>query len=527
MSPRPRTTRKAPRVPQGEPLPDFLAKVQPLPASARYQLVQQAQTIIDGLYVHLRLKRAMYGIDPVQRLRLLTRRLDTLSDLQFHAELSAVFRSLRDLHTTYQLPDPYRGHVATLGFLVERYFDRGEKPHYIVSKRDPALGRDFQVGAELTAWNGIPIDRAVELNADRQAGSNPAARIARGLEALTLRSLRTSLPPDEAWVIVEYLNRRGNSRELRIPWRVLPADTSTGKPQDPVPTIALRLGIDASSEATRNIKRTLFATAKARLAAPQELHSVLRFEQLRIRRRGYAYLRIYSFNVSRARHFLETIARSLQQLPQEGLIIDIRSNPGGHIPAAEGLLQLLTNHPITPARFSMSTAPLALALCEANPELEPWADSIAASIETGEPYSQPFPLSDPQQITAELPAYPGPKLLITDALCYSAADIFAAGFQDNQLGPILGTATQTGAGGANVWSHDLLQLWLPDSLQPLSNGASFRLALRRATRTGAHDGVPLEDLGVTADQVHLPTKRDLASANEDLKSAAGQLLSTS
>ena len=38
------------------------------------------------------------------------------------------------------------------------------------------------------------------------------------------------------------------------------------------------------------------------------------------------------------------------------------------------------------------------------------------------------------------------------ALTYGAADIFAAGFQDNQLGPILGTSATTGAGDANVWT---------------------------------------------------------------------------
>jgi C-terminal processing protease CtpA/Prc len=43
-------------------------------------------------------------------------------------------------------------------------------------------------------------------------------------------------------------------------------------------------------------------------------------------------------------------------------------------------------------------------------------------------------------------------VLVVDALTYSAADIFAAGFQDNELGPILGTSATTRAGGANVWT---------------------------------------------------------------------------
>ncbi|MFF3930493.1 S41 family peptidase [Streptomyces hirsutus] len=47
-------------------------------------------------------------------------------------------------------------------------------------------------------------------------------------------------------------------------------------------------------------------------------------------------------------------------------------------------------------------------------------------------------------------------VLITNARCYSATDIFAAGFQDHRIGPVLGTDENTGAGGANVWTHALL-----------------------------------------------------------------------
>ena len=48
----------------------------------------------------------------------------------------------------------------------------------------------FGPGVEITHWNGMPIDRAVDVNADRFAGSNDAARHARGVESLTVRSLR-------------------------------------------------------------------------------------------------------------------------------------------------------------------------------------------------------------------------------------------------------------------------------------------------------------------------------------------------
>lgn len=510
-------------LPDTRSLDEFMSSVEKLESQERYELLEQAIVLLEGIYVHLRLKRAMHGIDPVQRLRLLQRRIPALTDAQFHIELAAIFRSLRDLHTVYHLPHPYRGHVATLGVLVERY-EAGDGPVHLVTKVDPAVAVEgLRPGVEIRSWNGVPIERAVELNAERQAGSNAAARLARGLEALTFRPLRTSPPPDERWVILGF--RAGDAdHEVRLPWRVASTQAPSGRAQDPVSTISAVLGIDAGNEATRQIKRRLFAPEEAREAAPHDTAAILYTDQPEIAGRRWGYLRLFSFNVASARAFLETLAAELQGLPPNGLIIDIRANPGGHIPAAEGALQLLSERDIEPARFSLTTTPVALDLCESNPGFGRWAASIRAAVETGEAYSQPLPLSAAAELAEGLPRYTGPKVLVTDALCYSAADIFAAGFQDNGLGKVVGTAARTGAGGANVWTHDLLRLWLGDRLQPLPRGASFRVALRRVTRVRDHVGVPLEDLGVEADRIHDITRRDLTEGNPDLQAAAVELL---
>jgi Peptidase family S41 len=511
---------------EGVALDEFLAGVAPLAIADRYRLVDQASALLEGLYVHLPLKRAMHAIDPIQRLRLLAHRLESLSELQFHAELAAIFRSLRDLHTVYQLPVPYRGHVATLGFLVERYHDEDGAARHLVTKIDPALEHaGLTAGAELVAWNGVPIERAVEINADRAAGSNLDARLARGLEALTLRPLRNGPPPDEHWVLLGYRSPRGRRGETRIPWRVMTAETLAGRAKDPVSTISAVLGIDAGNEASRQVKRALFAPRRAAGAAARALRSVVEARPRRIAGNQVGHLRIYSFNVSGARLFAEQIAALAAELPRGGLIVDIRGNPGGNIPAAEAALALLSKRPVTPVSFSLATTPGALELSRRNPGFGRWADSIGAAVETGETYSQGFPLSDPAEITAGLPRYPGPKVLITDALSYSAADIFAAGWQDNRLGPILGTVPHTGAGGANVWTHELLRLWMPDTLGPLPAGADFRVALRRVTRVNDRVGVPLEDLGVRADSLHPLSRRDITEDNQDLLAAAASLLS--
>ena len=526
MTPRPAPEPLALR--HGRPLGRFLQRVPPLPVSDRLVLVEAARRLLEGYYVHLALKRSMYAVDPVQALRLLEQRVPAISDAAFHAELLSIFTGLRDLHTQYQLPTPYAGHVATLGFLVERYQATPRSaPRYVISKLHPSLrSGSFAEGVELVAWNGVPIGRAVERNAERASGSNPDARLARGLERFTLRPLRSTLAPDEEFVLITYRSPGGATHEARVAWRVLTAQqTRPGKRPargDAVGSALETHGIDAGAEAARSIKRRLFAPPSS---AGGPFKEVMRAERLTTAAGPVGYLRLYSFNVAGVRAFLNHAASVLAGLPQRGLIVDIRANPGGHIPAAEALLQLLTDRPVRPVVFSLATTPSVLSLCRENAALRAWAASVESSVATGEVYSQAFSFGDPGLLAEARPPYPGRVVLVTDALTYSAADIFAAGFQDNRIGPVLGCDRHTGAGGANVWTYDLLQLWNPDQLEALPRRASFRVALRRATRTGETTvGVPLEDLGVTPDALHHPTLRDLTGRNDDLLARAARLV---
>src|SRR4026208_80491 len=114
-------------------LEQFLASTGTLTASQRGKIVDQAEVMLEALYVHLPLKRSMHAIDPVQRLKLLRFHLAALSERQFHDEMIDIFTDLRDLHTNYILPSPYATKTAFLPFLVEEFFD-GARRKYLVSK---------------------------------------------------------------------------------------------------------------------------------------------------------------------------------------------------------------------------------------------------------------------------------------------------------------------------------------------------------------------------------------------------------
>ena len=72
----------------------------------------------------------------------------------------------------------------------------------------------------MLAWNGVPIVRAIEINGESQAGSNPDARFARGLDNLTIRPLNSTLPPDEAWVDILFRAKKGVIATHRACWLV-------------------------------------------------------------------------------------------------------------------------------------------------------------------------------------------------------------------------------------------------------------------------------------------------------------------
>ena len=68
------------------------------------------------------------------------------------------------------------------------------------------------------------------------------------------------------------------------------------------------------------------------------------------------------------------------------------------------------------------------------------------ALQTGSTFSAGFPISPPEDCNAIGQKYFGPVVLVTDALCYSTTDIFAAGFQDHQIGPVLGVDGNTTTG---------------------------------------------------------------------------------
>ncbi|GHG78694.1 S41 family peptidase [Streptomyces griseocarneus] len=531
-------------------LAEFLADAGTLTLAERQLIVDQAKLMLDQNYVHLPLKTAMHAVNPVQRLRVLRRRLERQTETtkppewMFHAEMSEIFHSVRDLHTNYLLPAPYARKVAYLPFLVERYEDeRGE--HFMVTHVAQGFSAPgFEPGIEITHWSGIPIAKAVDLNAARFAGSNTAARRSRGIQSLTVRPLVMHLPPFEEWVTVSYTDNSSTKRELRETWRIVENLPRFVTAQAPMGT-ALAEGLDLDMDEANRAKVMLFApqvVARAKAleadeAAPEvrageistSMPAVFRAQEVRTSSGTFGYIRIFTFLKRDVEGFVSEFIRLLGLMPDRGLILDVRDNGGGIIFNAEFILQTLTPRRITPEPSQFINTPLNLQICRKHQdELGAWMPSMEQAVETGTTFSSAVPITPEEGANAIGQQYFGPVVLITNARCYSATDIFAAGFQDHQIGPVLGTDENTGAGGANVWEHErLVGLLVDDPETPyvrLPKEAGMRVSIRRTLRVGANSGTPVEDLGITPEVLHRMTRRDLLEGNADLFERAGQIL---
>jgi hypothetical protein len=534
----------------------FLREAPSLGKPERETIVRQALRQFEDYYLHLVLKRSLHGVDPVARLRvLLPQVMDFGDDQAFHEEVLSIFRSVRDLHTTYKLPEHFHKRAAVLPFSVEEYFDK-DGAHVVVSRverdwerlaSDPG-GAPFARGVVITTWNGLPVQRAIENNAERQGGCNAAARHARGVSTMTDRPLSLSPAPQETSVRLEFTDPAGAAGTVTCRWRVIAFESLDATD----PSRVKALGVDALGEAVRrSAKQRFFPELVAqepgrggsdvappgmteapgfgpRFQSRKPFADALQWRTLDVDGRPVGHLRIRSFGVLDPDGFVDEVCEVLKLLPPDGLILDVRGNGGGAIAAGEMLLQLFTVRAISPEPMQVRTTDATRRLSGSSGDIKGFGPSLTRAIETAEVYSdqQPLDPTHPRACNVRGQRYHGPVVLLVDALCYSTTDIFAAGFQDHGIGTVIGVHRSTGAGGANVWDHKRLRLASGNDpgFEDLPYGTDLRVALRRTLRVNRAAGVPVEEYGITPDEHHPLTRADVLEGNRDLLAAAVKAL---
>nr|MBA2507270.1 S41 family peptidase [Nocardioidaceae bacterium] len=515
----------------------------------RHDLIDLWCQLLSDVYVHYEQKRALYGYDPVRALNALRRQVPYPDAPGFLRELTLLVNGLRDQHTQLYLPgaDPHRTpRVEALPFLVEVYGEY-RSPTYVVTKvSDVVDDPRFVPGVRMTTWNGVPFPRTVDLYADTLTGGRPDARRARALETLTQRPLAYLPPPDELWVDIGYRDPDSTDepdRTIRFQWRAIDPSTALTAPQ--TVDVRTRRAVDATSEAARRARKLLFQPAlwEGELTGPRRaakgaswmqtaFPDAISARRLRTSHGTFGYLRLWTFDVDHSDQYLTEADRLLRAMPRQGLIIDLRSNPGGVIEVAERLLQLFTTTVIQPVRFALRATPAIAALTEADgngADLADWAASVTSALDLGEQYSQHLPISDPDRCNGRAVAYHGPVVAIVNANTFSSGDIFAAGITDHRIGQIVSIGEGTGGGGANVWTSDDIEYayhCAGKTLPPRPPSVAYSISVRRIARSGTASGLAIEDIGVPDDEHYDMTERDVLHGNHDLTDFCAQLLAT-
>ncbi|MEM9778757.1 MAG: S41 family peptidase, partial [Pseudomonadota bacterium] len=547
----------------------------------RLALIDQAILCLDNFYVHQTLKWTKHAVNPVQALRRLRRVCADMGDLEFHTNVARIFKSLRDIHTAYVLPEPYRRFVAILPFTVASYRPEPDAPRRVVV-RDVLKGVDhphFKKGVEILTWNGIPIKRAILREGEDESGSNLHAQYALGERMMTIRWLGSTLPPLANDVTLGYrdaLTPSGDEpeggrtyHEIRLPWRLLDlkdkganfllplqaemlltsaaANAKATAPSDnpqqlnsydrrgTVENAALRELYGDKPEADEGVLESKSAPQAPTDSASDPFETSMPgvFEA---RRRvalvegvptPFGYLRIHNF-MADDDAFFDEFLRLIDEMPPDRLLIDLRGNAGGNLNCAERVMQLITPNPITPLPFQFlaTHGTETLVQSTADDDLKPWQTLVSTAVTNGYMFSRDAHITPPAQANDTGQRYYGTVGLLVDAITYSTGDIFAALFADHHIGKILGTAPNTGGGGANMWMHELLEFYAPAEfgVRSLPHKAGLHYAIRRCVRGGSEAGSPIEEAGVEADAKHSVTYADLRQADRDLMRAGVALL---
>ncbi|MEO8371339.1 MAG: S41 family peptidase [Candidatus Solibacter sp.] len=565
------------------PLDKFLAEANQHPPTIadRTQILDQAALMLNNLYPHLPFKLEEFRFThPVDWLEQNVRPfLTTLNETDFHGLVIAAFSLVRDAHTLYGLPSPFRGAVAFLPFQL-RFYVMNDERHYVVSKVMHGFDHEtFKPGVEIFQWSGFPVDSVVQAISERLPGGNEDAIVSRATFHMTLRPLTFCQPPSDQETLkprISYCGRDGQNHELLVPWGV-----ATGIERGhafPTGGFSMNSNHDCADDWYRCMQCSslppamaaayaVAAPAPTRTPTPAEAELSLPSqvpEAFEVQFTGgpfkegmvdpellttdppsdarVGYIRIKRFSDGSQLGNTAAIVAEFRRLlilmdsaAPDGLILDLRSNPGGDLIAAEQMLQMLTPTEIEPARFHLANTPAVLQvlqhlsnqqtnradltpredvkLTEALVALKPWlADAANVPLPHGERVTSGQTLTARKDANRFGQVYHGRTVLLIDALTYSAAEIFAAGFQDHAIGQIIGMDHNTGGGGANVWTHDdLLNKLGPMTglnLEKLPADVTMSIAIRRNSRVGFFPGQWVEDVGVKADETYVPDSLD-------------------
>jgi len=447
------------RVPLSEEVRAEHAAALAVNARERAAILDAAIHVVEDVYVHRALKSAQYGIDVVAQLRAIRARASDLDHATFHRQMRRAFAQLHDRHASYSGGLPNK--LFVLGVTIKQTF-ADDPPKFYVVHVDPEVSA-VPVGSEVRLWNGVPIAHVIDEFSEDVGAGNEASRKAVARKYLTQRPSGRFDLPAENWVRLDIVDPAGASRVVELRWhRDEPAPASPPSVHNERHT---EQGIDRDYHRTRSPPHKLFRQCSSAATPPPVWGCAIEAGGKRL-----GYLKFESFHLGSfyvdSDAFVADVQRLLKTLPQNGLIIDVRGNPGGDINSGELVMQLLTDKTISPHGFRFRASETAETIARLNDRFSRWLPTISQGRQFGSEHSADLPLlacrPEPGRPQPE-PAcaynrigqvYKGRSVLLADAITYSTADMFTSLYHYHEVGEVICTDGNIGAGGANVWRYE-------------------------------------------------------------------------
>ena len=495
-------------------------------------LLDQVQLALGELFVHRDLKMRDFGpqTDPVPQISELRGELETISDLDFHSRIVDIHKALRDFHTSYSLPAPYQCYTSFLPFSLKRISAQDGREIIVVSAANPrpevaALFpqiSEIHVGDQLMTYDHEEPLTAASRLAPQSQGANPDAFLNTELFLMTIQSQRRMIAPVKDQIAVTLVNQQGAVIELNVPWisrvnsiECLNQAKTEIKFKRTRKKDKFRLGELKNNDSHQMEFKSLFGEEPASFIDTTE--PIIKYKKIQNEFGSFGVIQLASFSPEKlsVSASIEIIRRLLinEFAQTDGLIFDLRGNPGGQISFAEKMVQLFSVNRITPLKFTLKNSAANLFFLEhARPD-DDFLPALRTAISKGSAYTEPLNFYTSDEASSLGQFYYKPVAVFTDSNCYSSCDMFSSQMQDSGAAIIIGVDSTTGAGGANNMQFNGMREVLPDGQKgpftALGHGQDLGFAWRQTLRTGPNQGQYLEDRGVISDMIIRPELSDL------------------
>lgn len=536
----------------------------PLSIADKERIITEVSRFVRGVNPHIFLHRNLLKVDIPAELQGLRAKLRSRSEsgntnAEFHFAMRGIFQQMDDLHSLYLPPTPLRDTIAVLGFASKEFFVHGDTLPSGTPRRRYAVSdvvdstvlpdEEFVLGAELLKVDGEDMDKVVRRLGRDGFGSNEAAQITRGVTAVSIRNLQTDAVPFKPTAEIEFKTKAGRRRVVTLPWifvQIVVPETAA-EVMGPIPSGLLsKRGREEAGELLQSTLalgrlanldpafRIANGTRRTPIPINPRFESFIEPEILQTSVGPVGRLGILSFlapgSVVASPEWVAEVSRVLKLMPSNGLIVDIRGNPGGAGAIVKAYIELLTSATVPKSPFVIRASKLMKQFVSedfgnvvntSRVDFDTFFGNFKTSVEralrVGEPFTGPGEtiLFSPNP-TVQKRTYFGPIITVVDGATTSAGDLFAILQQDEGISQVVGVSDNVGAAGASTGPFSRFAEVFPKLLSPLPGGVDFRTAILRFFRTGKNNGAIVENFGMKPDVRYYPTLNDIVNEDCDL-----------